>query len=275
MFRDSKTRDSVFRNESALGAKHEPDTPVGRDAELDRIADALRPLTRGKPPENLFVYGPAGTGKTTVLRHVLDELDEQSRAKTAHINCWQYTTRSSLLSRFLIKIGYPTPRKGKSIDQLLLKIQEWLDKDSDMAIVLDEFDQHQDQTEIVYDLQMCREEAENELGVILVSNQPPEDLNLDPRSESRLSYKTVHFDSYDAEDIVEILQERADNAFCKDALTEDAIELIAERAAEQGGDCRHAIELLHRAGRIADRENNDRVLEMHARQSFNSARGAD
>jgi len=272
MFGDVDRRDSVFRNESTLSTKYEPDEPIGREAELTQIADALRPLTRGNPPENLVVYGPAGTGKTTVVKHVLDELSDQRRTKTVRINCWQYTTRSSLLSRFLINLGYPTPRKGKAIDELLLKIKEWMDKKSNIAIALDEFDQHQSQTEVAYDLQMCREEAENELGVILVSNQPPEDLTLDPRSESRLSYKPVHFEPYDAADIVEILQERAEDAFRKNAVTDDAIEVIAERAAEQGGDCRHAVELLHRAGRIADRENNNCVLEMHARQSFNSAR---
>lgn len=272
MFGDIDRRDGVFRNESALSTKYEPDKPVGREAELTQIADALRPLTRGNPPENLVVYGPAGTGKTTVVKHVLDELSDQRRAKTVHINCWQYKTRSSLLSRFLINLGYPTPRKGKAIDELLLKIKEWLDKKSNIAIALDEFDQHQGQTEVAYDLQMCREKTENELGIILVSNQPPEDLTLDPRSESRLSYKPVHFEPYDTADIVEILQERAENAFRKNAVTDDAMELIAERAAEQAGDCRHAVELLHRAGRIADRENNDQVLEMHARQSFNSAR---
>jgi cell division control protein 6 len=273
MFQDENTRNTLFRSESALSTDYRPDETVGREAELNEIADALNPLTRGKPPENLMVYGPAGTGKTTAVKHVLEQLDDQTRARTVYVNCWQYTTRSSLLSHLLIQLGYPAPRKGKPIDAMLLKLKELLDKNSDVALVLDEFDQHQDQTEVIYDLLMCREDAENELGLILVSNQSPEDLDINPRSESRLNYRPVHFEPYDSDDLYEILEDRAETALRRDAVTDDALRLIADRAEEQGGDCRHAIELLHRAARIADRENNDQILAMHARQSFNPARG--
>jgi cell division control protein 6 len=154
----------------------------------------------------------------------------------------------------------------------LLQLREWLDKNVCVAVILDEFDQHRHQTEVVYDLQHTREEVENELGLILISNQPPAGIELDPRSESRLNYRAIRFKSYDAEDLVAILEARADQAFRPNAIEEGVLTMIAERVAEKNGDCRHAIELLHRAGRIADRTAATTVTTDHAEQSFNPAR---
>jgi len=43
-------------------------------------------------------------------------------------------------------------------------------------------DQLEEKTEIVYDLRMLNEEAENQLGIVNVSNQPLQKVQLDLRS---------------------------------------------------------------------------------------------
>lgn len=275
MFNQTVTKNSVFRQETCLSTSYTPGNAVGRDRELSQIADALRPLTRNSPPENLFLYGPAGAGKTTCVQHVLDHLETQASIKTVYINCWRDRTFPSLLSQLLNaldEVRYMTPRKGMAADQLLANLQEWLEKNDSLVVVLDEFDQVEDPAEVVYNLHQCSETADTPLGLILVSNKPPEELELDPRSASRLRYRAVKFQPYNQEDLVDILQERANTAFKPGAVSEDALNLITERVTEQGGDCRHAIELLHRSGRIADREGNSNVTTLHVEQSFNPAR---
>ena len=126
---------SVFRSETYLAASYAPENPVGRDHNIEQIADALRPLARHKTPDNLLVYGPAGTGKTTCVRHILSKLEDETRVKPIYINCWQYNTRPSLLTQLLIELGYPAPRKGKPVDERLLKLREWLDKNRRIAVV--------------------------------------------------------------------------------------------------------------------------------------------
>ena len=250
---------SVFRSETYLAASHTPDKPVGRDHAIKQIADALRPLARHKTPGNLLVYGPAGTGKTTCVKHVLDKLEEETRVKPVYINCWQYNTRPSILTQLLIELGYPAPRKGKPVDERLSKLSEWLDKNRSVAIVLDEFDQLEEKTKAIYDLQLLNQEAENDLTIVMVSNQHPTRLQLDPRSQSRLNCQTLEFTSYSADQLTEILEQRVEQAFRPGSVADEAIETITKQVAENSGDCRNALESLLRAGRKADRDGKSEI----------------
>jgi cell division control protein 6 len=180
-----------------------------------------------------------------------------------YINAWQYNTRPSLLTELLIKLGYPAPRKGKPVDELLSKLKEWLDKNRGVAVAIDEFDQLQEKTEIIYDLQMLNQEAENSLGIVMVSNQPPSQVQLDPRSQSRLNCQTLQFNSYNAPQLQEILIKRMEQAFKPGTVPDEVIEEIAESVAENSGDCREALETLLRAGRTAQRKNAGEVSISH------------
>jgi len=259
MFEKPDTGKGVLRSETYLSPDYLPEEPVGRDTEIKRIADAIRPLTRRKTPENLLVHGPAGVGKTTCIKHVFERLDQETSVKTVYINCWQYNTRPSLLTELLIQLGYPAPRKGKPVDELLSKLQEWLDKNRGFAVAFDEFDQLNERTEVIYDLQLLNREAENNVGTVMMSNQDPRIIELDPRSRSRLNCQTLQFNSYTAVELEQILEERVEQAFRPGAVPDKVIEEIAEKVAEESGDCREALEILLRAGRKADREREKQV----------------
>jgi len=275
MFTSTKRRRTVFEDEQSLSTANLSE-PVGREPEIEQIADAVRPLSQGQEAENLLIYGPAGTGKTTCINHVLQKLEDQTRVQTVTINCWKYNTRPSLLTQLLIELGYPAPRKGKPIDELLTTLQERVDKGSSLVVALDEFDQLAEQNEILYDLHDLNVETENHCGMILASNKPPSDIELEQRTRSRLGYQTLEFDVYDEDDLEQILRDRAVEAFRRNTLGDGVIERVAKAVAEEvktgQGDCRHALELLHRAGREADKENADKVTVAHVERAINPTR---
>lgn len=271
MFDRNSSDNGVFRDQSYLSSDHQPEKPVGRDGEIGKIVEAVQPLARRRQPKNLLAYGPAGVGKTTCVKYVLDRLEEETRAKSVYINCWQYNTRSSLLTELLIQLGYPAPRKGKPVDELLEKIREWLDKNRGVAVVLDEFDQLEDKTETVYDLQLLSEKSENHIATVLVSNKPPSMLQLDPRSESRLSMITLKFNPYTKQQLEEILEDRVQKAFKPGAVLDTVLEKIAGYVAEASGDNRRALELLRQAGRNAEKEGAKNVSTRHISEDDQSS----
>jgi cell division control protein 6 len=263
VFDDADTSD-LLADATYLSDEYDPEEPVGREEEVDQIVAALQPLVDHQTPDSLLVHGPAGVGKSTCVEYVFDHLDAETRVKTVSLNCWQYNTRSALLTQLLIEVGYPAPRKGKPVDELLGKLREWLDKNRRLAIMLDEFDQLDAQSEIVYDLHLLQEEADNELGLVLVSNQPPSALDLDARSESRLSIQTLEFESYTAEQIRAILEDRLPHAFVSPrVVSEDVLDEIASQAAGKDGDCRQALRRLQQAARRAQIEDSDKIQRLH------------
>ncbi|MFC4359252.1 Cdc6/Cdc18 family protein [Halobium salinum] len=259
MFKDRTSNNAtVFQSESVLTSEHQPEEPFNRDSEIQKIADALRPLTDQVEPVNVLAYGPAGTGKTTCIEHVSNRLKDETSIKPISINCWQYNTRPSLLTQLLIELGYPAPRKGKPIDELLNKLEEWADKSRGLrapkgyAIILDEFDQLKQKSEVIYDIQRLNREVKSKFGLVMISNQQPSRLQLNRRSRSRVQIEGIEFPTYTAEQLTQILKQRAEQAFYPGTVDEDVIRKVAEAAVRDGGDCRRAIHLLRRLGREAD-----------------------
>lgn len=258
---DQQQNADHFHSETPLLPSYEPEEIIGRDEEIDTIAEAMKPLARRRKPTNLLVYGPAGVGKSCCVNHVIDALEDQTRAKAVRINCWQYSTRPALLTEMLIQLGYPAPRKGKPVDELLSKLREWLDKNRNVAVVLDEFDQLEERTELIYDLSMISKDAENHLGLIMIANQPPEKIDMDPRSESRIGVGSLCFDTYSEDKLLDILQERANKSFKPGRVSAEALERIAEYTVERGEDCRQALQYLLEAGRCASAQGQGKVTE--------------
>lgn len=254
--RSGSRKTGILRSEKYLSPIYTPETAAGRDEEIQEIADALRPLVRRRPPEHILLHGPSGTGKTTCVQHVFNRLEKETSTKTVTVNCWKYNTRPSLLTAILIQLGYPIPRKGRPIDNILSKLREWLDKHKGSAVLLDEFDQLRDRTQVIYDLQHVNQEAEHSLGIIMVSNQDPSQIELGPRSRSRLNYTEVQFKPYNQKQLLRILQKRVEQAFKPGTVPEEVVETVAQKTAETSGDCRQALEILLKAGRKADKENN-------------------
>ena len=265
MFDDVPARQQLLTDETPLTTGYHPEAPIGRATEVEQVAEAVRPITRRKPPTNLIIHGPAGVGKTTVVNHVLTRLNEETRVTAAFINCWQYSTRPALLAELLIALGYPAPRKGKPVDALLAKVREWLEKHTGAVVALDEVDQLDHLTEVVYDLRDASDQAGTAFGMVLLSNHPPSAFQLNNRSRSRLQYDAIEFPPYSKTELLKILRQRADQAFRRDALGDTVLDTVAATVADRGGDCREALALLLQAGRRAEQEHAEKLTVDHVK----------
>jgi cell division control protein 6 len=88
---------------------------------------------------------------------------------------------------------------------------------------------------------------------------------LDPRVRSSLAEEELIFPPYDANQLRDILEERARLAFKEHALHHEVIPLCAALAAQEHGDARRALDLLRVSGEFAERVNADSVKEEHVR----------
>jgi len=141
-------------------------------------------------------------------------------------------------------------------------MQEYIDENNLIAI-LDECDRHREIDEVLYDLMQVNAEAENYIGVILITDRGPEAIGMEDRVWSRLNPVTVHFDRYGKERLCDIIEDRAAAGFRDGVVADDVIETVAELVAngiEHGqGDVRRAIDLLRIAGQTAQQNGKRKV----------------
>jgi cell division control protein 6 len=139
-----------------------------------------------------------------------------------------------------------------------------------VVIMLDEIDKLVEKSgdDTLYNLSRMNSELDNSrVSIMGISNDLKFTDFLDPRVKSSLGEEEIVFPPYDATQLRDILQHRADVAFKRGALTEDVIPLCAAFAAQEHGDARRALDLLRTAGELAERSQSDIVEEAHVRKA--------
>jgi cell division control protein 6 len=139
-----------------------------------------------------------------------------------------------------------------------------------VVIMLDEIDKLVEKSgdDTLYNLsRMNSSLANSRVSIMGISNDLKFTDFLDPRVKSSLGEEEIVFPPYDATQLRDILQQRAEVAFKTDSLSEDVIPLCAAFAAQEHGDARRALDLLRTAGELAERDRTERVQEEHVRQA--------
>jgi len=139
-----------------------------------------------------------------------------------------------------------------------------------VVIMLDEIDKLVEKSgdDTLYNLSRMNANLErSRVSIIGISNDLKFTDFLDPRVKSSLGEEEIVFPPYDANQLRDILEHRAQIAFVDQALTDDVIPLCAAFAAQEHGDARRALDLLRTAGELAERDDTDNVEEYHVRQA--------
>ncbi len=264
---------SLFKDERFLYSDFVPERLPFRDKELSELVFCLKPATSGRKPTNVFVFGKPGTGKTVTLKFVLNELSEFSdRSKCLYLNCFEFSSKQAILSKITNFMGYAVPDRGVSSEEVYSKLVAVLRTSKSIPIIVfDEAEQllkDESKKELLYDLSRLGEQQKLSIGLVFISNDNFFLSNLDDRIRSSLQASSIPFEPYSSTDLKEILKERAKYAFLEYVLEDDVIPLCAAHAAKLGGDARVAIDVLLKAGRLAERENSKKVSTKHVRACF-------
>jgi len=280
IFREIGDSGEIFRDESTLQPDYMPTAVVNRDAEIKDIAFALRGAGKGMKPENVIAVGKPGTGKTVTVKYILNELKESSnRVETIYINCWEFSTRHAVLNKICMDLRVFMPRRGIAADEIFERIVEVLKKEKKVAVVaLDEVDRllagRNDEERVLYDLLRAGETYGTQFGVVGITNNEDFVSKLDSRIRSSLAQKEVLFKPYNPLQMKGILGDRAKIAFQDGVVGDEVVPVCAANAAKNGGDARLGISMLHKAGKIAEREGARKVDVAHCKKAFVDAEKA-
>ncbi len=265
----------IFSNRDVLRHDYIPANLPHRQDHIQRLGSILAPALAGSKISNVFIYGKTGTGKTIVAKFVLEKLEKKAAQvgapiHIAYVNCRLAGTKYRVLADVSRSIGVQVPFTGLSIGELLERFRSGLSaRRLAVLVVLDEVDaltKGREDDSLLYELTRINETLHTSwIGIIGVSNDLHFKEALDPRVLSSLSEEEAVFRPYLADELYDILLERANMAFIDGALKEAPLRLCAALAAGEHGDARRALDLLRVSGELAERESAPQVTESHVR----------
>ncbi len=263
LFSTSMESSKIFGNQSALQPEYVPSALLHREAQIREMADSLQPVLKRSKPQNLLIHGPTGTGKTSCMKYVLNELAEfGSKVECIYINCWEHPSKQAILSHIAEKLKEPLPRRGLADDEIFHRILERLKYEKKSAIIaLDEMDRlmHKGESELLYSLSRAEENHNVTFGIVGITNVAEIFFSLDERMRSSLRFREMVFEQYSPKQLKDILRERAREALNPGSYSEEVIALAAAHGAKNKGDARVALETLLQAAIKADGREKARI----------------
>ena len=257
---------SIFKDETTLYHGYVPPKLPFREKEITTVAQNFRPLFLMDGDvdlggtgisANIGVVGSAGVGKTASVRYTIRRLLDTAKAEKLNLvadyrNCLVNRTGSAIFRGLLCDkfgVGIRGFSNEEAVDILIRRLTS---EKAYLILVLDEVSALPF-TDIESFLHLTDEfGAHHRFFIILISRPTEWNTMLFPEIGQRIS-DVVTFDPYSAAEVKKILEYRAELAMKPTAYTEDLLDMITE-VTTTTQNLRHGLEILHRAGRIADRK---------------------
>jgi cell division control protein 6 len=272
----------IFRDEIVLDKGYKP-TKISeilhRKKEIETSMRHLAKALKNIVPGNLFIYGKMGIGKTMVTKVLTSELEKEAlsygvRVKTVYIHCKAVPTNVGVFkcinNSLWLETNCGNIKTSNSFDAYFFRFCKLASEFQGIVIIiLDEIDKLKD-PDILNLLSRVKESGflENNVCVIGITNDIHFDEKLDARTKSILSETVIIFPPYDANQLRDILSQRAELAFKPGVVEEVVIPLCSAYAAQEHGDARKALELLKISGNIAEERNDKKITEKHVKAAL-------
>ncbi|MBL6734084.1 MAG: orc1/cdc6 family replication initiation protein [Candidatus Poseidonia sp.] len=270
---------TLFKNKENLRHNFRPQHLPHRQEEIEKISYNLWEALKGHIPSNMTLYGVTGAGKTAVTDYVCHHLKAKGetmgrKVEAIMVNCRQIDTQYRVLSHIGNSLledheRDEIPFTGWPTDRVFKELVRRMDRRGGVfVIVLDEIDHlvRKAGDDLLYNLTSMNSSLnEARACVIGISNDLKFTDFLDPRVRSRLGQLDVLFKPYDAEQLQDILRQRAKNGLNENVLETGVIELCAALAAQEHGDARCALDLLRISAEKAEQIGDETVDQSHVR----------
>ena len=267
-------KNSVFKSKKYLDHRFLPDKLPHREDQIRSVAKYWIESLIGVTPPDVTIYGKTGTGKTAVAKFARKQLEQISNEKNVnvrveYIRCTDYTTEYQVIARLCQQMGQDVPYRGWTKAEVIHAFRDMFKKNVFgknliLIIILDEIDilLKNNGDGLLYTLTRT-----DNVAIASISNYVDFKQFIKPRVKSSLRDREIVFPPYNAQQLMDILDERAQLAFNDEVLNNDVIPLCAAMAAKEEGDARYALDLLRTSGELADENGSDVIYEDYVREA--------
>ena len=233
----------IINDPQALSENYIPEKILNRENELSQISNSLGLV-------NSFVYGTSGSGKTLLVKKVIDNFNSSNKAKVIYIDCSLYQTTNAILHEILISLNSVVV--SKSNYELTKRLQAKLRHvEGRIIICLDHFE-HLKEIETVDKILSLS------LDLIIIAESKEAYRKLSQRAKASIT-NIIEIKPYTKDQVFQILKERAREALQDYTYSDETLEKIAEASH---GDSTLALNLLKSLALKAENEGKESMDEV-------------
>lgn len=269
---------TLFKDSELFELDHIPEHFLHRDAQLQALMYCIRPALGGSRPLNSLCIGAPGTGKTTAVLKIFEEIEKHTpKIIPVLVNCQVNSTRYAVYSQIFKKlIGYAPPSSGVSFKKVFSEVTKHLaEREKVLVVALDDMNYlfyENEVNEVLYSLLRAHETNPGaRVGVIAILSDTGVPHILDPKVESVFLPEEIKFPQYSYDEIKDILSNRAKLGFYPGVLDGSVLESIARHTFALG-DLRVGIDLLKRAALNAERRASRMIAIEDVESAYEKSR---
>jgi len=252
---------TLFSEKAYLETLSFPSKIIARQDKAKELIRMFLGYKQGLVVPFISVYGRSGSGKSTVVKFVCENMEELDYC---FVNLRKAKTVFGCANLILSGLGLPNLKNAQGLNLMIDKITKSVETRLEQSqkklfvLVLDEFDvlfydKRGKPSDFVYKLVTIEERLQEQGHLICfvgISNNVMSEYELDDRVRSRIGSSEVFFDAYSEKDVLLILKERTKKAFSK-KVNPLVLEYCAKLSSQEHGDARRAIDLLRIGAEIA------------------------
>ncbi|NUE02839.1 AAA family ATPase [Halorubraceae archaeon YAN] len=277
--RQIETRPRLVLEYDQLSPVYHLTDPTGRGSLLEQLLDIYEPAFTGEQPENLYLWGPKGSGKSAVVTALFSGFRRLRRQQTApiytttrvdsinpidfvYVDSREATTQFSLYHTILDQlVENEVPKHGIGTDTIYDQLASWLQPTTAGAVIaIDHVDESKRRS--VATLQSQLSDFEESISYTLIGRRAPEMIGCE--MEQLL---TKQLDRYQTHALIEILTTRLSNGLVRNALSHEQLRTVATWAT---GDAHDALAAVFSAAVVAETEGSERILDEHLQTGMDS-----
>ncbi|MDS0298850.1 ATP-binding protein [Halogeometricum sp. S1BR25-6] len=258
-----------IRDLSALDPTHHLDEPVGRGPTLERLLDRLDPAFDGRLPEDLYVHGPKGAGKSAVVSALFAHLAATTPGRRgairtttraaapavtrfAFVDARVAPTEFALLRAVLAAVvDDSVPEQGVGTAALRDRLRAELDRSRRLVVAVDHVGEPG--TPDLAAVDAAFDPVADALSYVAVGRGAP-------GPETDVADATAEIPAYERHALVDMLTERVSDGLARDALGH---ETVSEVAAWADGDAHDGLAALFGAAAAAVDDGAARIDASH------------
>jgi cell division control protein 6 len=260
----------IFLDKAKLLPDYLPPRLPHRERERRRLGELFSDFFEGRVGQRVLLVGSVGVGKTSLSQSFGRDAEKRG-IPHVYINC-RITRSPFLILVEAVRRFYPSfPSRGFSAEEALGTLVEHLGRHGQrLLLILDELDYlvESEGPDLLYLLTRYPEKSPEAWRIGLLATCKGQGFlnRLDAATRGTFLHNLIELSRYTADQLFDILVYRAGEAIEPGKVGRETLRLIADMASATG-DARFALEILYRAGCLAEQRGEPKILPDHAREA--------